>query len=145
MAGFMTEEKKSRDQRKHTRYELELGVAGVFCSDSNISPGHVIDISLGGLSFFYYDGEEWSDETEEFVNIFGEGLNIENIPLLTVSDFTVIEKNHPIYEKVTRLPFGSGKVRRRGIKFGSLTSEQRAKLEEFIRRSSTSRERGEKE
>ncbi len=129
----MSNKQTTREQRQHERVELELGVVAVFRTENNVFPGQILDISLGGLAFFYFDGEEWSNETEEYVHIFGEDLNLENIPLQTVSDFTIIEENNPIYEKATQLHYASGKVRRRGIKFGKLTAEQKEKLEEFIK------------
>ncbi|MBU0730261.1 MAG: PilZ domain-containing protein [Proteobacteria bacterium] len=128
----MTKNDKPADQRKYERFDVELGSFAVFSPNVLVTPGYILDISLGGLSFFYYDGEEWSDENDKFVNLFGEDIYLENVPLETVSDFEIIDDNHPIYEKVSQLPF-DGKIRRRGMKFGKLSKEQRATLEEFIK------------
>lgn len=87
---------------------------------------------MGGISFFYYDGEEWTNKSSEIFKLFGEDFYMENVPLEIISDFKIVDKDHPIYKAMGNTAEGR-KIRRRGVKFGKLTVEQKEQLEKFIK------------
>lgn len=124
--------KNIKDLRKNKRHFVELGAFAVFSDDDSVIPGQVVDISMGGISFFYYDGEEWTNESSEIFKLFGEDFYMENVPLEIVSDFKIVDEDHPIYKEMGHKSRGE-KIRRRGVKFGKLTDEQKEQLEKFIK------------
>ena len=125
------EKKGPEELRKHERHFVELGAFAVFSDDDNVIPGQVVDISMGGIAFFYYDGDEWSNESSDVFKLFGEDFYMENVPLELVSDFMIADENHPIYRAMGHKAEGK-KIRRRGVKFGKLSNEQKEQLEKFI-------------
>lgn len=129
----MAENKKTRDQRKHDRHTIELGAFAVFSDDESLIPGRIVDISMGGIAFFYFDGEEWPNESSEIFKLFGEDFYMENVPLEIVSDYIIDDKNHPIYKAMGKANSGDKKIRRRGVKFGKLSKDQKEKLERFLK------------
>ena len=126
-----SKKKSTTNQRIHERHFVELGAFAVFCDDNDIIPGQVADISKGGIAFFYYEGDEWPSDSTETFRLFGDDFYMEDVPLEIVSDFKIVDENHPIY-KAMGLTAEGRKIRRRGVKFGKLTDEQKEQLENFI-------------
>ncbi|MFC1523868.1 PilZ domain-containing protein [Thermodesulfobacteriota bacterium] len=120
------------ERRKYRRYDVDIGFFAVFRQDNSVLPGLIIDISLGGLAFIYYEGEDWPQETEEGYHLFGYEFNVENAPLITMFDAEVSDENHPVYQLMAKHPMGPRKVRRRGVQFGELTDVQLEALEGLI-------------
>lgn len=107
-----------RERRAYRRFKV---MSGVFALNARF--GQVIDISLGGIAFRYVNRNPWSARTTESGSLFGEDdLCLDNIPMQTVSD------------EITAggLTTEATIIRRRGLKFGDLTQEQRNLLEHFI-------------
>ena len=59
---------------------------------------------------------------------------MEDVPLEVVSDFKIVDENHPIYKAMVLTAEGR-KIRRRGVKYGKLTDEQKEQLKNFIKSS----------
>lgn len=127
-----SKKKNTKNQREYKRHFVELGAFAVFSDDNKVIPGQVIDISMGGISFFYYDGEEWTNKSSEIFKLFGEDFYMENVPLEIISDFKIVDEDHPIY-KAMGITAEGRKIRRRGVKFGKLTDEQKEQLEKFMK------------
>jgi len=109
------------ERRRFKRYRVKSGAYTVNSS----RPGLIVDISVGGMSFNYIDRKEWPEETFRLDIVFGpeEEFRLNDIPYRIVSDRVADKGFHD-----------SGLVvKRRGIEFGELTSEQRIRLEYFIR------------
>ena len=107
-----------QERRSHQRFKV---LSGVFALNSRF--GQVVDISLGGISFRYINRGEWSTGDAENGALFGEDdLCVDNIPLQTVSD--EVSSGGVSTDETT--------VRRRSLKFGPLTRQQKNLLEHFI-------------
>ena len=103
------------DRRKHQRIPIKTGVFAVIGPKSN-QKCIVLDISLGGLSFRYYEG------AEKLVKEVGKDFQLSNIPFKSIYD----------HELESEIPFDSLRIRKRGVVFENLTSQQKSKLEGFI-------------
>ncbi len=115
------------ERREHTRFNAKAGAYTVF-SRKSIIPGRINDISMGGLSFSYVEGEEWYQESSQLDILFGDAdFFLDSIPFETVSD-TIIENESP-YSQII--------MRRCGVRFGDLTTEQQTQLKLFIRHNTT--------
>ncbi len=111
------------ERREHTRFHAKNGAYTVF-SQKSVIPGRINDISMGGLSFSYVEGEEWYHDSYELDILFGDAdFFLDSIPFETVSD-TIIENESP-YSQII--------MRRCGVRFGELTTEQQTQLKLFIR------------
>ncbi|MDD5759608.1 MAG: hypothetical protein PHI06_11075 [Desulfobulbaceae bacterium] len=120
------------NMRKHTRYEIDLGSFAVFREDSSVLPGLIVDISKGGLAFFYHADENWPKDSSERYCLFGERCNVEDVSLITTYDAEVCDTNHLIYLILAKQKSGPIKIRRRGVTFGALSKEQEEGLEALI-------------
>ncbi|MEN8135297.1 MAG: PilZ domain-containing protein [Thermodesulfobacteriota bacterium] len=112
----MTDRKKKNtpERRKHQRFKAK---SGTFKSESK--SGDIVDISMGGLSFSYLEGDNWTDESFDCEMLMGEkDLCLEEIPLKIISDCAINR--------------GLSITRRCGVKFEKLTPKQMAQLEYFI-------------
>ncbi len=106
------------EKRRDKRFQV---MSGAFAVNSKF--GQIIDISMGGVSFRYVDRDEWENEREGLGILFGEDdLCLDKVPMQTVSDQVI---NNGVSSSATV-------VRRRGVKFGTLTAEQKFQLEYFI-------------
>jgi hypothetical protein len=114
------------ERRKHKRYMAPHGVFAVLAVESHFAKlGQIMDVSRGGLSFSYAGTEEWISESSELDILFPERkFRLDNLPFKTVSDF----------EMVGETLASDVAIRRRGVRFGGLTYEQKFELEQFIRR-----------
>ncbi|MFC1523638.1 PilZ domain-containing protein [Thermodesulfobacteriota bacterium] len=124
---------RREEQRRNERFHVELGALAVFSPDKLVTPGLAIDISLGGMAFLYYEGEQWPEEHEVLLNLFGEGFYLEQVPLQIVSDFAIRHVQEPLSAQMSQMPYGQGNIRRRGVKFGHLSHTQKVLMEQFIR------------
>lgn len=119
---------KDADRRKHQRIPIKTGVFAVIGPKST-QKCIVLDISLGGLSFRYYEGaeklvKEIGDDKLGKIEItaVGKDFHLNNIPFKSIYD----------HELKSDIPFDSLKIRKRGVVFGSLTRQQKSKLAGFI-------------
>jgi hypothetical protein len=114
------------ERRKHKRYMAPHGAFAVLAVECHFAKlGQIIDVSRGGLSFSYAGTEEWIGESLDLGILFAEQkFRLDNVPFKTVSDF----------EMVGETPASDVVIRRRGVRFGGLTYEQKFELEQFIRR-----------
>jgi hypothetical protein len=128
----MTPENIDQNMRKFNRYDVDLGSFAVFRRDPNVLPGLIVDISKGGLAFFYHEGEEWPQDNTEHFYLFGDSYNVDNISLITTYDVEVTDTTHPIYKVLAEQKSGPIKIRRRGVRFGILSSEQEEDIEALI-------------
>jgi len=108
------------ERRKHKRYQLSDDIL-VF---NETTFGQIINISKGGLAFRFLTSKEITQDAYFELGILNSssGFYLENIPCKTVTS----TDSAPIH------PTGSTIVRRNGVEFGELTSEQRQKIEEFL-------------
>ena len=107
-----------KERREHKRFKVLSGILSV-----NSKFGQVVDISVGGISFRYIDKEQLKTITNERGLLFGDDdLCLDNIPLTTVSDEII--RGGLSTEATT--------VRRRSMRFGTLTRKQKHMLEYYI-------------
>lgn len=113
------------ERRKHKRYMARHGAFAVLALGSHFAIlGRMIDVSRGGLSFRYASAQAWVSQSMELAIWFGhQRFRLEKVPFKTVSDF----------EMVGETPASDVVIRRRGVRFGALTYEQKFELEQFIR------------
>ncbi len=108
-----------RERRRHPRYKM----ADVAAVVGERRLGHVLDMSMGGLAFSYIQMQARPEEEIELGIIFGQdGKYLDKLPVETVSDCVMSHgpPSHPVV------------IRRRSVRFGELTPEQRQNLAEFI-------------
>jgi len=109
------DEKIFVERRAYRRFYIE-GLA--LNSDASVC-AHMIDVGMGGMAFRYVDdNSSWSTKQDEQGTISGQNFYLENIPLITVAE--------------SELYNGIYTIRRHGVKFGTLTPEQRNKIEKLI-------------
>jgi hypothetical protein len=129
---IMTPDKTDLNKRRYIRYEVDLGSFAVFRGDPMVLPGLIVDISKGGLAFFYHEEGGWPDDGAERCHLFGDQYNVENVPLISSYDVEVTDTEHPVYQLLAGQKDDSVKIRRRGVRFGDLSSEQEAVIEDIV-------------
>jgi len=97
-----------------------------------VLPGLIVDISKGGLAFFYHEKEGWPYDSTERYHLFGDQYNVENVPLISTYDEEVTDTEHPVYKLLSEQKDDSVKIRRRGVRFGDLSTEQEVVIEEIF-------------
>ena len=103
------------ERRAYRRFYIE-GLA--LNSDASVC-AHLIDVGMGGMAFRYVDdNSSWSTKQDGQGTISGQNFYLDNIPLITVAE--------------SELYNGIYTIRRHGVKFGTLTSEQRNTIEKII-------------
>ncbi len=96
-----------------------MGLLGI----KRIEMGPVINISMGGLAVQYIGNKERTAEYSELsIYIPAEGIVLDKVPFETISDF-----------EVTRMPDEKA-IRKRCLKFGTLSTYQTFQIEEFIKK-----------
>ena len=124
----MSNKKKQTERRKHKRFRV-IGNTFVRLGSSSYQTCLIIDISLGGLSFRYYEGiteiKEFNSTETGKLDIIGvnDSFRIRQIPFETVYDIEVESEN----------PWHSFNSRKRGVRFTRLTHRHRSQLEKFIK------------
>jgi len=85
--------------------------------------GQIIDISPNGLSFAYVDTSSNQDDSSELdIFLLNADYYLKRIPFEAITDFGMPPQS----------PFGSFVSRRRGVRFGRLSSSQLFRLKFFI-------------
>lgn len=106
------------ERREHKRFLVKEGLISI-----KSKRGIIMDISKGGLSFYYADEGKWGENTTEAKILFiDEDLCLEGIPLVTVSDRLVDED----------FSQGTQQLRRRSMEFGELTNDNHIQLADVI-------------
>ncbi len=117
------------ERRKHKRFKVKEGAFVEFDKPRffkldnpvNVRLAPLIDISRGGLGFKYTDGEEWSHDYDELtISKCHNETKIDKVPFKVCSD--------SIIDRIS----DSMSMRRCGVKFGDLESNQRTNLYSFM-------------
>lgn len=123
----MNSKQAGAERRRHKRFLVPDGTLAVFGRSRTIV-GSLIDISMGGLAFRYVTDEELPRDASEIDILLAEGLShLYGLPCETVYDIETANR--------TRLAIMT--ERRRGLKFGELSPNQKLHLEYFIRNYTT--------
>lgn len=117
------------ERRQHERFRVEDGsLAMLWPASSKI--GQIIDIGMGGLAFRYTAHSkpknsfaELESEIELICN--RHRFNSDALPIETVSDFKIEDCGVDLYPR---------QQRRRNLKFGRLSDQQKSQVEYFIQR-----------
>ena len=124
----MPRKKKQIERRKYERFRV-IGDTFVILGSSSYQKCLIIDISMGGLSFRYYEG---TTEIKEFSTTDSGKLDlirsddifsIRQIPFKTVYDIEIENE----------ISMHSFRTRKRGVRFTRLTRRHRSQLEQFIK------------
>jgi hypothetical protein len=109
------------ERRTHTRFRVQRG-AFVTPRAVGRKLWQIIDISKGGLAFRYIAQDEEFERSSELDIITRDTVfSLEKVPFTSVSDFETADK-----------PFLGYETRRHGVQFGTLTHNQKSRLEYFI-------------
>lgn len=119
--------KSSDDRRRHGRITIKNNL---FASIGSSSTQNciVLDISEGGMALRYYEGSDLINEADEDKSarldiIVDKGeLCLDKVPYKTVYDAEI----------KSEMPIESVSIRRRGIRFGRMSKEQRSKLKDLV-------------
>lgn len=115
------------ERRRHKRFLVPNGTLAVF-GRSHPIVGSLVDISMGGLAFRYVTEKELPKEASEIDILLADGLShLYGLPCETVYDIETVNKK--------RLAIMT--ERRRGLKFGKLSPNQKLHLEYFIKHHTT--------
>lgn len=117
--------KAMQERRRQPRYRLGEGAIAVSANN----PGHIQNISLGGLSFVYLHSDE-PRPCGDTVDIL-DGQNdffMEGIPCRTISEKLLVNESS----------FSMIRMVQRSLEFGPLSKARRADLETYIAKNSTS-------
>jgi hypothetical protein len=116
------------ERRKRERFLVQGGTfAFLHTSHGNLC--QILDVSGEGLAFRYTRGLRGVEEASQLDVLLAEGpmyFYLGNVPFNVVSD---VEWG---YETINDSPLGFFALRRRGIRFGSLTDNQRGQLDFFL-------------
>jgi len=110
------------ERRRLKRFKVKEGAFAALMPDSN-KLGQILDLGKGGLSFLYIDtGASADGSTALDIYVAGNRFYLSKLPVEIVSDIRVPNKIqiNPII------------MRRQGVQFGELTSEQTSSLNSFI-------------
>ena len=109
------------ERRRNSRFRANDRIV-VEVRSSPIKVGRMLDISAGGLSFYYIDSGKAAQEPSELNIWVDNSLFLKEVNFGTVSDFRIDDS----------VDKGSVIVKRRGVLFESLTAEQKIKLDHII-------------
>ncbi len=122
----MVGRKRTVERRRNKRYKAVEGAYAAISPNSH-KLGQITDISMGGLSFKYFDTSNNDTEAEEIpedaVFLSSMGYYVGDLPFKTVSDYEII--NAP--------SFSSMKVRKRHVRFTDLNFKQLFDLDYYLR------------
>ena len=107
------------ERRRQPRYRLGEGAIAISANN----PGHIQNISMGGLSFVYLHSDS-SDQDAKTVDILDgqHGSFLEAIPCRTVSEKLLINESS----------FSMIRMVQRSLEFGPLTRSQKVQLEAYL-------------
>ena len=120
----ITDRRSEIDKRKDIRYWVKDHILVNLRSESKSNLGQLLDISKGGLAFYYFANAKKPKNYSE-LGIFpsNDDFAIARIPCKTVSDTKMINES----------PFGTKILRRHSIRFENLTPAQKIKMDYFLR------------
>ncbi|PKN64582.1 MAG: hypothetical protein CVU57_14310 [Deltaproteobacteria bacterium HGW-Deltaproteobacteria-15] len=111
----------SQERRQSKRFPVGDG-AFVCLTSSGRRLWHILDIAIGGLSFRYVPALESMEGISELEIVTRDAsFSLEKVPFQTVSDIELKDRVGNNF-----------KLNRCGVKFGSLTQPQAARLEGFL-------------
>ncbi len=112
----------SMEERRLSR-RFRITDKAAFVSSANWpGKGTLVDISDGGFAFHYHSSTPWPDTGKEICQVAGLHESfIDNLSVVTVADQIISLGGN-----------NSMVIRRRSLKFGTLTSNQQFLLECFI-------------
>lgn len=117
--------KPAAERRREPRYRLGDGAIAVTAN----SPGHIQNISTGGLSFVYMHNEAPTPEGSTVDILDGQNdFFMEAIPCRIVSEKVLLNES----------AFSMLRMVQRSLEFGPLSREQRLHLEAYIMQHSIS-------
>jgi len=123
--GFTANTPRMIEKRKHKRLHAPSD-AVVFLRTSwpdFTIVGKIIDVSSGGLAFFYTAASMQKDEPRKLdIILAGSRFSLSQVPFKTVSDVEISME----------CPVGFMAPRRRGVQFRDLTENQKLELGYFI-------------
>ena len=108
--------KTFKERRKHKRFNVK-NRSTVLVSPTTILSYAVLDISDSGLAFSYAGWENWPTRGVK-LDILDQEFFLEDIQISVIKD--------------VRLDYGSTELRRCGVKFNSLETDQKAILRQYI-------------
>ncbi|MEE4607936.1 MAG: PilZ domain-containing protein [Desulfobacteraceae bacterium] len=112
------------DRRRASRYSAAAGASVRVCTPASEFGGFLVDVSLSGAAFEYVFLDEPLKEGHRLdIRSDKDGIGVENLSFQVVSD---LQLSDPSPEPVV--------WRRAGIRFVSLSHEQKSQLTELIRR-----------
>jgi hypothetical protein len=115
------------ERRKTKRYKVKNGAFAALKPYSD-KVGQIVDLSKGGLAFLYFDTGEGSNESSELdIYDVGNHFYMSKLAVKTVSDVTIPNK----------IPINPIIMRRCGVQFGELTTEQTSSLDSFMQNYAT--------
>jgi hypothetical protein len=118
------------ERRQHQRYRVQKNALALLRNKS-IYPGHITEISLGGMVFQYHSRNGKTPEASEIDIIsanYTEAVLIRHLGIKTVSDLAVSE-----------LKAGEAtQLRKQAVRFGKLSRSQISRLKYFIEAYSSS-------
>lgn len=107
------------ERRRKPRYQLGAGAIAVSAN----TPGHIQNISMGGISFVYLLSEEPSSESETVDILDGENeFFLLDIPCRVVSKRKLIKESS----------FSMLRMMQCSLEFGALTKPQQVELEAYM-------------
>jgi hypothetical protein len=125
----MIPKKEIVDQRKHKRYQVPTNSYISLGSDDFVL-GQIIDISMGGIAFRYMGSEKLPDESHLDIFLTEDDLCLGKVPFKIVSDYEI--PNTVLCKTADPIPPSCRTMRRSGLQFGELKSDQKSELESFI-------------
>ena len=115
----------ANERRSQPRYRLGEGAIAVSANN----PGHIQNISMGGLSFVYLHNDTPTPHGESVDILDGQNdFFMEAIPCRTVSEKLLINESS----------FSMIRMVQRSLEFGTLSKAQRAELKNYIAKHSIS-------
>ena len=104
------------ERRQHQRFACK------HCAVTfNFKACPIVNISMGGFAFRYTNTVDWQQDKIEGAILFGDNIYLEDVPFYTVSDNIVQDSIPELIEN-----------RERGVRFGKLSPDQLANLEDYI-------------
>jgi hypothetical protein len=128
----MIQKKEGIDRRKHERFKI-INAAFATVGAPSSQKCMILDISSSGLAFRHFKNTknikevDANDVNKLDISVTGEDIYLSKIPFKTVYDAEI----------KTEMPLDKIKTRRRGIKFGRLTPQQRSQLANIIQKHTT--------
>ena len=110
------------ERRKHARYKVRDGFIAI-PHNSRILLGKIRDISQGGLTVRYFEKKEWKCEPIEIDIVLSDvDFSLDSIPIEITYDM----------EQNIQTPYRVLYERQCGLKFGELTEQQVAQLNDYL-------------